>query len=107
VGNRDEEAYAVGFVQIIEIKTSKIDQIQQLDKEWQAATEGKRTATRALVTKDRDRPDTYLVIVEFPSYEAAQANNSLPETGSFAEKIGALADDQKFLNLDVIDENKL
>jgi quinol monooxygenase YgiN len=97
----------MGFVQIIEIKSTKIDQIQQLDKEWQAATEGKRTATRALVTKDRDRPDTYLVIVEFPSYEAAQANNALPETAAFAEKINALADSQTFLNLDVMDENNL
>ena len=97
----------MGFVQIIEIKTSNIDQIQQLDKEWQAATEGKRTATRALITKDRDRADTYLVIVEFPSYEAAQANNALAETGAFAEKISALAQSQTFLNLDVIDENKL
>jgi quinol monooxygenase YgiN len=97
----------MGFVQIIEMTTTEIEQIRKLDDEWEAATEGKRTATRALITKDRDRPDTYLIIVEFPSYEAAQANNALPETGAFAEKISALADSQTFLNLDVMDENQL
>jgi hypothetical protein len=97
----------MGFVQIIELQTSDIGQIQELDKEWQAATEGKRTATRALITKDRDKPDTYLVIVEFPSYEAAQANNDLAATGEFAGKIAALAQSQAFRNLDVIDDNKL
>ena len=97
----------MGFVQIIEMTTSEIDQIQKLDKEWQSATAGKRTATRALVTKDRDKPDTYLVIVEFPSYEAAMANNALPETGAFAEQIGALTKSQTFRNLDVLDDNNL
>jgi quinol monooxygenase YgiN len=97
----------MGFVQIIEIKTSNIDQIQKLDQEWQAATEGKRTATRAMVTKDRDRPDTYLIIVEFPSYEAAQANNALAETADFAKQVDALADSQTFLNLDLVDLNEL
>jgi quinol monooxygenase YgiN len=97
----------MGFVQIIEVKTSNIDQIQKLDKEWQAATEGKRTATRALVTQDRDNPGTYLIIVEFPSYEAAQANNDLPETASFAGQIAGLAESQSFRNLDVVDDTNL
>ena len=48
----------MGFVQIIEITTSNIDQIQKLDKEWQAATAGKRTATRATITQDRDNGQT-------------------------------------------------
>ena len=97
----------MGFVQIIEMTTTEIDQIQKLDDEWQAASEGKRTATRAMVVKDRDKPDTYLVIVEFPSYEAAMANNDLPETAKFAEQISALCKDQSFRNLDLIELNEL
>ena len=97
----------MGFVQIIEMTTTEIDQIQKLDKDWQSATEGKRTATRAIVTKDRDKPDTYLVIVEFPSYEAAQKNNDLPETAKFAEKMAGLAQNQSFRNLDVVEDNSL
>ena len=96
----------MGFVQIIEMKTSKIDEIQKLDKEWQAATDGKRTATRALVTQDRDNPGTYLIIVEFPSYEAAQANNDLPETAASPADRGA-GDSQTFRNLDVVDDTEL
>jgi hypothetical protein len=97
----------MGFVQIIEMTTTEIEQIRKLDDEWEAATEGKRTATRSIVTKDRDKPDTYLVIVEFPSYEAAMANNDLPETAKFAGQIGALTKSQSFRNLDVIDDNNL
>jgi quinol monooxygenase YgiN len=97
----------MGFVQIIEITTSNIDQIQKLDKEWQAATKGKRTATRATITQDRDKANTYLIVVEFPSYAAAQANNELAETADFAKQIEALADGQTFRNLDVIEVTDL
>jgi quinol monooxygenase YgiN len=103
----DKERNAMGFVQIIEITTSNIDQIQKLDKEWQAATAGKRTATRAMITQDRDKPNTYLIVVEFPSYDAAQANNALAETADFAQQIEALADSQTFRNLDVVEVNEL
>jgi quinol monooxygenase YgiN len=93
------------FVQIIEINTKNMDEIQKLDKEWEAATEGKRTATRAVVCKDRDKADRYFVIVEFPSYEDAQKNNDLPETAAFAEKQMKFAEGPpSFYNLDVIDE---
>ena len=93
------------FVQIIEINTKNMDEIQKLDKEWEAATEGKRTATRAVICKDRDKADRYLVIVEFPSYEDAQKNNDLPETAAFAEKQMPLLDGAPtFFDLDVIED---
>ena len=97
----------MGFVQIIEMTTTEIEQIRKLDDEWEAATAGKRTATRSIVTKDRDKPDTYIVIVEFPSYEAAMANNDLPETAKFAGQINALTKSQSFRNLDVLEDNAL
>jgi hypothetical protein len=34
---------------------------------------------RFALTADRDRPDSYLQIVEFPSFETAMANSELPE----------------------------
>jgi quinol monooxygenase YgiN len=95
----------VKFVQVIEFKTKKIDEIQKLDQEWEAATKGKRTAERVVVCQDRDNPGRYFVIAQFPSYEAAQKNNELPETQEFAQKQMALADGPPtFYNLDVIDE---
>ena len=93
------------FVQIIEMKTKKIDEIQKLATEYDMATKGRATDTRALVCKDRDNADRYFVIVEFPSWEDAQKNNDLPETQQFAEKQMKLVDGPPtFYNLDVIDE---
>ena len=76
-----------GFVQIIEMKTSRYDEVDKLTDEWRAQTQGRRATGRAMVTKDRDKPNTYVVVVEFPSYEAAMKNNDLPETAQFAEKM--------------------
>ena len=78
------------FVQIIEMTTTKAPEIEELIDGWMAATEGRRSASRSLLTKDRERPDTYVQVVEFPSYEEAMANSALPETTAFAEKLSAL-----------------
>jgi hypothetical protein len=74
------------FVQIIEMTTTKAPEIEELTNGWIAATAGRRSARRSLLTKDRERPDTYGQVVEFPSYEEAMANSALPETTAFAEK---------------------
>ena len=90
------------FIQIIELQTSQPDQIEALVEEWRAQTAGERTTQRATFTQDRDRPDTYIQIVEFPSYADAMANSSLPSTAAFAERLGALCDGPAvFRNLDV------
>ncbi|MGH9025887.1 MAG: hypothetical protein ACRDWD_07210 [Acidimicrobiia bacterium] len=96
------------FVQFIELKSSKIDQVQALDAEWEKATEGKRTVSRATILADRDVPNTYILAVEFPSYEDAMKNNELPETQRFAAEQAKLADGPAtFRNLDVIDDRTL
>ena len=92
----------MAFIQIIEITTTRPEDVQELVDQWSAKTAGRRTPSRATFTSDRDRPDTYVQIVEFPSYEDAMANSSLPETGEFAEKLGRLCDGALvFRNLDV------
>jgi quinol monooxygenase YgiN len=98
------------FVQIIEYTTTKEKraEMDKLTDEWLAATEGRRTAGRAVSTSDRDNPNTYVDIIEFPSYEEAMKNNDLPETAEFAKKAGELSDGPPtFRNLDVmrIDED--
>ena len=90
------------FVQIIDLTTSRPDEVAALVSEWRAQTTGRRTAQRGTFTKDRDRPDTYVQIVEFPSYEDAKANSDLPETAAFAERLAKLCDGpMTFRNLDV------
>src|SRR5258708_3488531 len=94
------------FIQIIEYTTSKPDEIDQIMTEWTAATEGKRTPTRAVTGQDRDTANTYLQIVEFPSYEDAMRNSEFPETSAFAQKIRALCDGPAvFRNLDIVRED--
>ena len=91
-----------GFVQVIEFTTSRIDEVESLMDDWVSKTEGKRTARRGVMTKDRDRPNTYVQIVEFPSYEEAARNSEMPETSEFAEQIVKLCDaPPTFRNLDV------
>ncbi len=91
-----------GFVQIIQFKTSKFDEMMKVIDKFRADTEGKRTTSRAMTCKDRDNPGQYLTIVEFPSYEAAMKNNELPETAAVAEAMQKLADGPPtFYNLDL------
>jgi quinol monooxygenase YgiN len=93
----------MAFIQLIEITSSRVSEIEALTEEWQAQTEGQRTAVRGTLTQDRDRPGTYLQIVEFGSYEDAMANSRLPATTAFAAQLAALCDGPPvFRNLDVI-----
>ncbi|WP_228796611.1 cupin domain-containing protein [Nocardia nova] len=96
------------FVQTIEFKTSQLDEFNRTLDRWLTATEGTRSATHSMETRDRDNPDTYLQIVEFPSYEQAVANSALPETTGFAETLAALCDEPAvFRNLDLVREDDM
>ena len=90
------------FVQVIEFTTSRADELNALLDEWLEKTQGKRTATRGVQCRDRDRANTYVQIVEFPSYEEAMANSELPETAEVATRLAELCDGPPtFRNLDV------
>jgi hypothetical protein len=92
------------YLQILEIQTSRLPEIQKLADDWAHQTEGRRTALRTVTTQDLDRPYTYLLLVEFPDRQSAMANSDLPETGAFAQQLRTLCDgDIRYLNLDVVD----
>lgn len=92
----------MAFIQVIEFVTSRIDEVESVMDQWTAATEGRRKAHRATLTADRDTPNTYVQIVEFPSYEEAMENSALPETADFSGRLAALCDGPAmFRNLDV------
>jgi hypothetical protein len=93
-----------GFVQIIEIQTSRIDDVEAIGQQVQRRLDDGSSSSpkRGLFTEDRDRPGYYLNIVEFDSYEAAMENSSRPEVSEFASQLGKLCDaTPKFYNLDV------
>lgn len=98
----------MSFIQIIEYKTTRIDELNAALDAWLEKTKDKRAATRGVQTRDRDAADTYVQIVEFPSYEDAMANSNLPETSDFAAQLAALCDGPPtFRNLDVLREEKM
>ncbi len=80
----------MSFIQIIEYETDRAD-------EMKAAA-----GFRLVVTQDRDRPNHYFTIVEFPSYEAAMEASARPETDAFAKEMAALCTSgPRYYNLDV------
>lgn len=90
-----------GFVQIVDIKTSRIDEVDALIEERRASG-GDMPMRRAVWTADRDRPDHYLSILEFASYEEAMENSNRPETTELAGRLASLCDEPPaFFNLDV------
>ena len=97
----------MSFVQIIEFRTSKIDEIEQVGSEWEAAAGADRKARRRLLCQDRDNAGRFFNIVFFDSYEDAMENSNRPVTQEFSAKMMALADGAPtFYNLDVLEEHE-
>jgi hypothetical protein len=91
-----------GFTQIIEFRSSRFDEVQAMNEEWRR-THPQAGPLRITVTADRDRPQTYVSIVEFASYEEAMRNSEDPATGEWAGRMAALCDGEpEFRNLDVV-----
>ena len=76
------------FAQIIEFETSRIDEFNANFDTWMDNSEGRRIPHQAVLRKDRDAENVYLLMVEFASYDAAMENSSRPETGEFAAFLG-------------------
>jgi quinol monooxygenase YgiN len=93
------------FLQIIDCRTSKIDEISALDEQYRAATEGTRTLRRSIVARDRNDPDRHFVLAFFDDYDSAMVNSNLPETGEFASKLQELlAGPPTFVDLEVVQD---
>ena len=95
------------FVQMLEFKTSKFDEIDAALQEYRAKREaaGAPMPVEVLQCKDRDQPNTYVAVVRFPSYEAAMENSNHPDTAAMAERLAKLTDGPpQFRNLDLVNE---
>ncbi|SFB83772.1 ester cyclase [Streptomyces aidingensis] len=96
------------FVQVIDCKTSRVDDVNRLMDRWVQLTEGKRTATHSIVGTDRSDSTHLVEIVEFPSYEEAMKNSNLPETDQVFQELVKLCDEMpSFTDLDVVREEQL
>jgi hypothetical protein len=96
------------FAQIIEFTTTRIDDFNANLDAWMERTEGHRIPHRAVLRRDRDAENTYLLMVEFSSYEQGMENSGRPETGEFAAFLSEISDGSlQFRNLDVLREEDL
>ena len=90
------------FVQIVEFKTSKIDEMREVGRKYQE--EGGGGGNEAFVCSDRDNEGRYFIIARFADYESAMKNSEDPKTQELAGKMQELADGPPtFYNLDLIE----
>jgi hypothetical protein len=91
------------FVQLMEFPMERLDDFDVAVTDWLRAIGAERTARWFLLGADRDRPGTYVEVVEFPSYEDAMTNSKHPATAEIAERMTAMAGGRMtFRNLDVV-----
>jgi hypothetical protein len=96
------------FAQVIEFTTSRIDDFNANLDEWMVKSEGDRIPHRAVLRKDRDNENVYLLTVEFASYDQGMENSSRPETAEFAAFLAEISNGAlTFRNLDVLREEDL
>ena len=90
------------FIQIMRFRTDDYDTLNGLVEQYRTDTAGRSTYTSEVIGRDLDTGE-HVVIVTFPSKEAADANNSLPETAAMAEKMGHLTTEgPSFSNIEVM-----
>ena len=95
-----------GFVQIIEYRTSKPEEVAALNDEFRKTREAQGEGTApalAMACADRDEPGRYFAIVQFGSYEEAMENSDRADTSEYAAKMMELCDGPaKYYNLDLL-----
>jgi len=96
------------FTQIIEFSTTRIDEFNATLDTWITSTEGNRIPHRAVLRRDRDAENRYLLMVEFSSYDQGMENSKRPATAEFAAFLSGICDaPPTFRNLDVLREEDL
>jgi len=96
------------FAQSIEFTTSRIDDFNANLDAWITRTEGGRISHHAVLSRDRDADDRYLLMVEFASYDKGMENSNRPETSEFAATLAEMSEEPlTFRNLDLIREEDL
>jgi hypothetical protein len=91
----------VTFLQSIEFQGDQAQFEQMLDR-YRQLMGSETTAKRAWLLADRDRPGTFVELVEFESYESAMANSEHPTTTAWAEEASDLFGSAVFRNFDLV-----
>ncbi len=89
------------LVQIMRFRTKDFDALAKLSEQYRADTAGRSTFTSEVMGRDLDTGE-YVVIVTFPSQDAVDVNNALPETAAMAEQTAALTTEgPSFSNIEI------
>jgi hypothetical protein len=98
----------LAFLQVIQYRTSKYDEMKKVADEWEADPGGTDTSRRVIVCRDRDNDGQYFTLVFFDSYESAMANSNASRTQEMSQRMMALADGPpSFLNLDIVEDRQM
>lgn len=90
------------FVQLFEFNTDRIDELDGIQDRFVEAMGNQRTTRWSIVGADRDRPQTYVAIVEFAGFEQAMVNSDNAHTGQFVKELREICTGEpEFRNLDV------
>jgi hypothetical protein len=90
------------FVQVIEFATDRVEEWAPIQERLIKTLGPDRPMRWSVLTGDRDRPGTYLALVEFPSFDAAMANSADPATGTWFTDLSAVCTaGPTFRNLEV------
>ncbi|WP_226961596.1 MULTISPECIES: ester cyclase [Streptomyces] len=96
------------FVQVVELTTHRVNEVNELLDSWIEATRGKRTLTRVVLARDEGDVSHLMMLATFPSREAARENSQLPETERIFRRLVALCDDvPRFTDLEVLRDEEL
>lgn len=96
----------MGFFQIIEYKSSHIEALRTMGKEFreQSAEVPGVKPLRGWLTADQDRPGYYLTVLEYESPEAAKEAMGRPETHEYFGYLRQVMDGPaRFYNLSVLE----
>jgi plasmid stability protein len=90
------------FVQLFEFHTDRIDEWSAIQERFRVGIGAERATRWSILGTDRDRPGTFVAIVEFPSYPAAMGNSGHAATQTFLKELQEICTDEPgFRNLDV------
>jgi hypothetical protein len=70
----------MAFIQIVEFRTSKINEMRKLEDKSSERAGTDTSARRTLLRADRDDPRHYFTVAFFDSYESAMQNSEHPLT---------------------------
>ncbi|MGA9101241.1 hypothetical protein [Aeromicrobium sp.] len=79
------------FIQVIQAKTTKQDEVRALMQEWDTTTESDDSGYLGSTNGITD-DGTFIGVVRFESKEKAMANSARPETDAMAQRMAELMD---------------